>query len=309
MASKYERLRSYEGRDGVSVVVPTSEASPVSLVFVVVFLGMMALVIPFVPVLGTLLAAAAVVYAFRERTEREWIQDSPVEDVESLSLGPSAVVGRVAPVEGEAFTAPFTDEPCVLADWEIEDDFGKDERTVDDGVDVRPFYLDDGTGKVLVRPDPDRARILFGSGDFEGDSPGLLYRLGVRGPITERITVAANAATPDRIAEFLDERGLGYGSTERNYRQRLIRPGEDVYVFGLLQRRDGERSASNEENLVFQPAPPGREDQEPAFVVSTISRAKLVARRLWFWILIAFGAGVGALNVLVTVLFVVLLIP
>lgn len=53
--------------------------------------------------------------------------------------------------------APFSDDECVLAEWEIEecDESGKGSRwrTEGSGTLSVPFYVDDGTDRVLVRPD------------------------------------------------------------------------------------------------------------------------------------------------------------
>jgi hypothetical protein len=163
------------------------------------------------------------------------------------------------------------------------------------------------TGKYAA-PEQYTEREWVQDAPVEGDDPDLLYRIGIRDPITERVAVKRRNATPDEICEFCEDRRIDVPAVEGVYRQKLIRPGEDVSVFGLVRQANGERSAKIEANLVVRSAPEGREDQEPAFVVSTVSRAKLIARRWQFWIMVAIGGFLVVGNLLSTVGFAVLLL-
>lgn len=233
-------------------------------------------------------------YAFDQRRLRNLMAETPTSDVESLSIGPAEVVGIGRPAT-EAIPAPFTDEECLAAVWNIEEykthTDSKGNRhsswdTIASGTDHVPFYVDDGTGELLVRPDD---RVTFDVGDE------LTIRAG-RGQ-----------APPAPIYEFKaykgdDENGrffgvdlwdsVNTGSTwrKRRYTQHLIRPGEKLYVFGTVQLKEGARSADNPENLVIQRVPKGDEDLEPMFLVSNRPEKELRKSRRWSLALFPVGA-------------------
>ncbi len=92
---------------------------------------------------------------FRRWRQRTLMQDTPTENAQSLSVGPSELSGTAVPAD-EPMSAPFSDDDCVVAEYEVEEyDTSGDNNTwdtVDSDVLFRPFYVEDSTGKVLVRP-------------------------------------------------------------------------------------------------------------------------------------------------------------
>jgi len=92
---------------------------------------------------------------FRRWRQRTLMQDTPTENAQSLSVGPSELSGTAVPVD-EPMSAPFSDDDCVVAEYEVEEyDTSGDNNTwdtVDSDVLFRPFYVEDSTGQVLVRP-------------------------------------------------------------------------------------------------------------------------------------------------------------
>jgi hypothetical protein len=78
-------------------------------------------------------------------------------DVWHLDLGPAEINGTAKPVEGETLRAPFTDEPCLAAEWKIEEwnESGKHSSWHTEGsgtVSVSAFVVEDETGAVLSDP-------------------------------------------------------------------------------------------------------------------------------------------------------------
>ncbi|MEF8840586.1 MAG: DUF3592 domain-containing protein [Haloarculaceae archaeon] len=236
--------------------------------------------------------AGLVVQGFRRRRQRELMVDTPTEQAESLSMGPSEIAGVARTNDRSPATAPFTDEECVVSTWRVmeyhedQDDDGGSWRLVDRGIDGVPFYVDDGTGSVLVKPHVD-----------------AVYEMSDDDETT--IRVDAGESPPARIREFVETvEGVdrvtgssGGDDGDRRYHQNLIRPGEEVYVFGAVQPRDGDGS-SNVENLVVRKVPEDDTTAEPMFLIADEPEEHLIAERRWaLWRVpvgvLAAVAGVG----------------
>lgn len=224
---------------------------------------------------GILVLMAAGVWlirkGFRRRRERALVRDTPTERVESLSIGPSEVTGSA--VCPEPIDAPFSDDECVLAQYEVleysdsSNNSGGSWQTMDEGVRYSEFYLDDGSGRVLVCPSEDTQYELT-PGDWT----------------TERVDSSDRG--PPAVQEFVHShdsldfpRDRSGRENDRQYRQNLVLPDEEVYVFGTVQTRDRvESGASNAERLVIQKV----EDdsyREPMYLISDDSASDLLSRR------------------------------
>lgn len=239
--------------------------------------------------------------AFTVRKRANLVEETPTEDVESVSMGQSEIEGTATPADEGTITAPFTDEECLVAAWEveefvvIEDNDGSDTRrwnTEGIGLDAVPFYVDDGTGRALVRPSTEATYDL----DTGAEEP---------------IVVPDGTEPPDRVATFLERDGwegvdvgaqswTNSGGTggdwdegDRRFSQHLIRPDEDVYVFGVAQPREDVRGADNAENVVFEKVPEEDEDLEDMFMISDLEEEELTQRTgdamKWY----AFGIGLA----------------
>lgn len=214
---------------------------------------------------------------FRRRKQRELMTDTPTEQAESLSMGPSEVNGVARTGDREPLPAPFSDDECIVADWrvrEYDEDAGDDGswQTVGSGLDGMPFLVDDGTGEVLVRPNVDS-----------------LYEFDEGSETTVRVDV--DDAPPAPIRSFIDrspdvdpvtESGSGVGTSDgdRKYHQKTIRPEEDVYVFGTVQPREDVTSTSNVENLYIGPVEE-ESAEEPMFMIANEPESELIAERRW----------------------------
>jgi len=259
--------------------------------------------------------------AFQRRRQRQLIAETPTEDVESVTIGPSEVAGTAVPVDA-AMPAPFSDDDCVVAQWTVqqfyEDDDSSGWRTVSSGVEFVPFYVDDGTGRLLVEPDEDVVYDIR-----EGTEPAFEVRRSQKPPAAVQRFFAGRRFSPleslrSKLAvasgfDFEVGDGFGFGTGgrqagDRRYEQHLIRPGEQVYVCGTVQRRASARSARNAENLCIKRVPEGDEDLEPLFMIADSPEARLRKDRrfalLWFPVgaLLA-TAGVGGVVLVLSAVF------
>lgn len=230
-------------------------------------------------VIGVLAGGWLVWLGFKRWRQRNLMKNSPTESVQALSIGPSEIKGTAVTEDRDPLPAPFANEDCVLAKYEIkeyddsDDDSGGSWDTIEEDTVFKPFHVDDETGSVLVKPHEET--------EYELDPEDW----------TETY-VDSSALGPERIQEFVrqhpdlsfpDDRGGK--DNDRKYRQNLIRDGESVYVFGTAQTRevDSGYGASNEDRLVVKKV----EDdamREPMYLISDDEEEDLVDRRqfaLW----------------------------
>jgi len=239
---------------------------------------------------------------FRRWRQRTLMRDTPTENAQSLSVGPSELTGSAVPAN-EPMSAPFSDDDCVVAEYEVEeyDTSGDNDSwdTVDSGVLFRPFYVEDSTGRVLVRPheeatydlEPEDWSTLFVESNRQG--PETVQRFvrttdGVEFPSNSTLEVNVlghefeSGSTSD--SDWKDEPAQTEASDgDRKYRQNLIRTDEEVYVFGTASPRDREnvpQDASNADRLVVEKVTDGSM-QEPMFMLSDDEERDLVDRRRW----------------------------
>jgi len=225
-----------------------------------------------------LLAALAGVWlirqGFRRWRQRQLIANTPTETVRSLSVGRSELTGTAVTEDRQPMSAPFSEDDCVVASYEIEeydddsDDDGGSWRTIEEDTLHVPFYVDDGTGSVLVEPH-DEAIFDLDPGDW-----------------TETYVDSSDRG-PEPIREFVRETdGLEFPpnasgtDNDRKYRQNLVRDGESVYVFGDVRPSDGaERGASQADRLVVQYDDVAADHS--MFLLSDDTEANLIDRREW----------------------------
>jgi hypothetical protein len=228
--------------------------------------------------------AGLVATGFRRRKQRTLMRDTPTEDVESIAVGPSEVTGSALAADGDPFVAPFSDDDCVVADYEVEqyheDDDGGSWHTVASGVVHEPFYVDDGTGRVLVEPH-DEANFDLDPAD------------------RETVRVDSDQRGPDAVQRFVERMdSMRYpadaagSENDRRYHQNLIRDKESVYVFGTAQPRDGDRSGGKyPERLVIRHVTDDDALDDTMFLISDDSEAGLIDRREWAGLRIPAGGG------------------
>jgi hypothetical protein len=228
--------------------------------------------------------AGLVTTGFTRRKQRTLMRDTPTEDVESMAVGPSEVKGSALAADGDPFPAPFSDDDCVVVEYEVEqyheDDDGGNWNTVAQGVVHTPFYVDDGTGRVLVEPhdeatfdlDPDDRETVHVDSSERGPEP--VQRFVER---TEAVSYPADAPGSEN---------------DRRYHQTLIRDKESVYVFGTARPWDGDhRGGSNPDRLVIRHVADDDGLEGTMFLISDDAEAGLVNRREWAGLRIPAGGG------------------
>ena len=89
------------------------------------------------------------------------IRDTPPEPIQSVAMGRTEISGEIQPAT-RVYDQPFTPGQCVYGELEVEeyrdtadDDNEKEWTTVQTDSFSTPFYIDDGTGEMLVDPDED----------------------------------------------------------------------------------------------------------------------------------------------------------
>lgn len=230
---------------------------------------------------------------FTRRKRRELIEDTPTEDVRSLSTGFSEINGEAVPIDGETLDAPFTDGEALVRAWKVEEwhESGDSSswRTRADEVDAVPFAVDDGTGRLRVEP-PEGGAAADGAMDSDAARDDVVYEVeGVDEPVAE---VDVDEEPPEPIQAFVERSGrldpashdhiealdVGKKDGDRRYYQGVIAPGEEIYVLGTAASRDGDGAATadNAGNLVLT-----KGDHDPVFIVSDKPEDELIEARRW----------------------------
>ncbi|MFC7177733.1 GIDE domain-containing protein [Halosegnis marinus] len=211
----------------------------------------------------------------RMRAETALMEATETTDALAVTPGPVELVGRAEPTDDGPLPAPFTDEDALAAWWEIEEweESGKHSswRTEGTGTYATEFVLDDGTDRVVVRPDGANL-------EFDPDT-AWVREIGVDDPLPEPVErFLAMDSTPGGPREaFIKALDWGQQVGDRKYRQKLIRPGDEVYVLGTATRVGAEEFGGNDFEVVAA-ADDGHRDAE-RFIVSNRSEAELVDAR------------------------------
>lgn len=177
------------------------------------------------------------------RRERRTIAARETTDALAVTPGPTEVYGTAKPVGDGAMVAPFSEEECLLAQWEIEewDTSGKHSswRTRGSGTLAVPFSLDDGTDSVRV--DPDGATIEL-TADRETTEVGI----DEEPPAQVRRFVELDSTPDEASGSMFSALEWGTKTGDRKYHQRIVRLDAEVYVHGTATRTEsrefGERS-------------------------------------------------------------------
>ena len=201
------------------------------------------------------------------------IQDTPTSKVRSMAVGRTELEGSVRPFEGH-LNPPYTDEDCVYVKWKAE----KRERhtdkdgnthytweTVASGTEALAFYLEDATGKVLVRADEDLPEFDINDG---AHSRTVYFNHGQLPPrdLGEYITRFRDREDTKRefedsggllssainsVAEFMEaDNPLTNTAKRRRYTQTVLPVGTSIYLFGSAQSRSAGTMADGQQDLL-----------------------------------------------------------
>jgi len=192
-----------------SVVLTTHRSEPVGP------LGQIIIVIVCLVIGG---AVALVGFGYLQTYNRARKTDpTPLRRV--TDTGSEVELSGTAEVHETTSAPPFTNTGCLAHEWQVKrHDAGSDSgwTRLDSGNERNPFQLDDGTGTALV--DPDGATLELTD--------------------TKTIEIDADETPPPGIDEYLERTEQVNGDIARKHRyiERRLEPGDDVHVFGPVQR-------------------------------------------------------------------------
>jgi hypothetical protein len=158
---------------------------------------------------------------FRMLQHKRLVLNTPLSKIRSASMGLVEVSGMAA--GPQTIPAGITGEPCfyyhATAWQQAESDRQRGwEKVVDESVGV-PFFVDDGTGRMLVYPQGAKLDIHRNFREEYGAS-----------------FFSTREMVPESVRKFLLRHGIAPSGTIR-LEQRCILPGYPLFVFGTLGER------------------------------------------------------------------------
>lgn len=221
---------------------------------------------------------------FNEYRVSRLISDTATETVHAPAVGRTELEGTVKSAE-MLLAQPFTDGDAVYVHYQIEEEREDSDgdtswTTLDQDTWVTEFYLDDGTGQILVDPD-------------------ISAKYEISDKHTSTFRVPEGDSEPAAVAEFLRQ-GTDVDPTSyrnRRYTQEVIPPGETVYVLGGAEMQ-ADAEGREEKSLVIR-----RDDGSDRFVISDMTEERLtttLSRRAPLQILLGLGLSTVALYLLLT---------
>lgn len=166
------------------------------------------------------------------------VRATPTTSASDVSPGEKVeLYGRATASDQGTHEAPFSDKDCLVCEYEIVEKPGRD-KVVDSDTAGMLFYLDDGTGKVLV--DPEAVELYM--------------------PLDTKVEVRSKRP-PEAITRGYVN--VGANEVRSEYRERYIEPGENAYVYG-------DAVASDEHEVVIK-----RRDKDSVFLIANSSEGEL----------------------------------
>lgn len=229
---------------------------------------------------GVLLLLASVLSLYQGWNRRELsslVDETPRSDIAEIrSPGTFRVRGEIVPQAAQdTFVSPIKgDENCVLSAWEIEEMYDTPKTRSWEkaawGVTAVPFYLSDGTGKILVAVDTE----VVGNETGDVFSPETLLAsegVSIEGLRCEfeqfdvHLETGYEESPPRRVMEFLtDTDGVSVDpmvtdvgdsvvtASKRKYLEETLQAGDTVSIIGsATPRREGAESTAHPGDLVL----------------------------------------------------------
>ena len=252
----------------------------------------------------------------RAYSRRRKILNTPSQTIRGLAVGRAEVSGTVVPAE-RTLDAPWTGEDCVYVEYSAsetrETDDGTETFEVARGEAAVPFYVDDGSDRVLVEPTTDATIIIEDDAREYRNSVGkrsappdnvMAYFDGERdldGDAREVTTLVERVTAPiKRVLAVFDTGSAELDRGRRQlFRQTILEPGATVYVLGTALPRDPDAvdaDASNAERLKLT-----QDGSNDVLKISDQAESGLATRyfeRTLSGILVGLLIGVGTLFVL-----------
>lgn len=213
------------------------------------------------------------------------MRDTPTSKVRSLALGPVEIKGKPEKYE-ESFESPFSGKECVMYVYSVDvyktggPNSSGGWSTVEAGVKAAPFYVNDGTGRVLVDPDgAEKEPPVTNSYEYtdEKEDEEIRRFMSESDSLFENTTDVGITG----MAEFATATDLRMGDADllgsgrkRRYEESYLPldSDTDVYVFGRAMGRKGVSSPDNPENIVIS-----RTEDTPLFKISGSSEKENIS--------------------------------
>ena len=239
-------------------------------------------------------------WGFGKLKEKWLIENIPTSTIRGMAMGMVELTGSAACAPAGPLKSPLCGVDCVyyrfLVERKVSSGKSSHWETVEAGSsDIEPFFLDDGTGVVQVRP------------------MGAEHVM----PVDFEETTGLGRPCSERMAAFMDSTGHAYkglfGIPETlRFREWYIEPGKTVYVLGTVKEYDTETYDFN------RPAAAGSwpleekygqerlprcvvwkgDDEKPTFIVSDESQTQILDTMGWQIVLGIYGGAALAVGAL-----------
>ncbi|OGR93368.1 MAG: hypothetical protein A2992_06180 [Elusimicrobia bacterium RIFCSPLOWO2_01_FULL_59_12] len=203
------------------------------------------------------------------------IEDTPLSKISSVAMGDAELSGEVKAVK--LLKAPFSGNECVYCSYTVEVPQKRGWRQVDKGQIHSIFYLDDGSGQILVNPE---SAAYHGAQTFQTVVSGW------------------GAAADPGVSAWVETRrsksmlgSLGVAGRHR-FTEYIVRPGQILFIGGAVSRiKHIVNGAAREEDIMGARA-------SGHFMLSAYSEESLLAQMGWKAPLQIFGGMVLLLGCL-----------
>lgn len=166
--------------------------------------------------------------------------DTQTSTTQSLTEGLVELEGTVVAPESAPLTAPLTGEDAVLVDWEVVTEDGDDESPDDRkaGRHAVAFSLEDDHGRVRIDPSNVESTHISGANTTTSHQ---MDGTTLDEDLLDRVRAFDDDVRPDDDAfSRQSSEQMAFGARDhdemdahgRRYVQRVLRPGDDVYVLG-----------------------------------------------------------------------------
>lgn len=232
--------------------------------------------------LGWLMLYGAVI-KFRELN---WVRNTPTSKIRSLAMGMVEIKGRPEKYN-EEFESPFSKTRCLLYRYVIKKYVTTDDdskwKTLETGMKISKFYVNDDTGKVLI--DPEGAEIEL------SDKNKNTYKFSRDEEKTQEIKdflEKRKKIFPDKqglnlsgMAELGTAGDIRLGDIEdkidnedrtKYIEEYLPIESEDIYIIGKALEREDISSKENIKNIVIN-----KDDDTPIFKITTKKEKNIIS--------------------------------
>ena len=170
-------------------------------------------------------------WGFMRFRRKRLIENIPTSTIRGMAMGLVELIGKA--VKQIDLVSPFTNLECVYYKYRIEryQRSGRSSRwvTIASGdSSFAPFFLDDGSGRVLVSP---QGAEMILSADYE-------------------FTTGLGKALPGALIQFMERSNISYrnifGYDSLRFTEWHLLPGDTVYVMGAAMKSPDFRNRHNE---------------------------------------------------------------